>query len=287
MKEEIIRLSEQLNIDDIGFCSIKNLVVDYNKYKLQETLDYKCSFQTGDITDKDLTNIRYSKYKSVICCLFKLKKVNYKDNNKIYFSSVAIGIDYHIRLKNKLNKICELLKNNGYQSEIFVDNNSLDEKLLAYNCGLGFFGKNNLLINKKLGTYFNIGIILTDLKIDGNKSINFNCGNCNLCIKNCPTKALNENGILNQKKCLSYLTQKKKLELGEEKSFNNCIYGCDKCMNICPYNKNVEYYEYDGIDPNEFLNESEDEFKEKYKNSAVYWRGKKVLDRNINIYIDK
>ena len=179
--------------------------------------------------------------------------------------------------------ISNFLNKNGYISDIFVDNNPLDEKLLAYNCGLGFFGKNNLLINKNLGSCFNIGVILTDLKVQSDKICEYSCGKCNLCILNCPTKALNENGILNQKKCLSYLTQKKNLEINEEKNFNNCIYGCDKCINICPYN-NIIKCDNVGINIDEFLNMSESEFKNKYKNSAVYWRGKKVLDRNIQIY---
>ena len=288
MKEEIIKLSKKVGIDEIGFCNKNNLLVNYDKYKLQDNLNYKCSFKIGDISDKDLTNIKYSKYNTVIACLQSYKKVNFKDKNKVYVSGFAVNKDYHKVLKDKLNKICEYLKANGYICESFVDNNPLDEKLLAYNCGLGFFGKNNLLINKRLGSCFNIGIILTDLKIDGDKIVNYNCGNCNLCIKACPNKAL-DNGILNQKKCLSYLTQKKNLENYEEINFNNCIYGCDICSLVCPYNKNIEYSKYDGIDINEFLNMSEEEFKEKYKDYSFYWRGKKVLDRNINIYkkVDK
>ena len=288
MKEEIIKLSKNIGIDEIGFCNKNNLKVNYNKYKLQDELNYKCSFQIGDISDKDLTNAKYSKYNTVIACLQGYKKVAIKDKNRVYVSGFAVNKDYHKVLKDKLNIICEYLKDNGCISESFVDNNPLDEKLLAYNCGLGFFGKNNLLINKKLGSYFNIGIILTDLKIDSDEIVNYNCSKCNLCTNACPNKALNE-GILNQKKCLSYLTQKKNLENDEGNNFNNCIYGCDICSLVCPYNKNIEYSKYDGIDMNKFLNMSEKEFKENYKESAFYWRGKKVLDRNINIYkkVDK
>ena len=285
MKKEIIDLSKNIGIDEIGFCSTKNLIVDYNKYKIQEELDYKCPFQVGDLSDKDLTNPKYSIYNTVICICIGYKKVKFDDKNKVYLSSVACGYDYHKLLKEKLNKISEFLNNKGYQSKLFVDNNPLDEKLLAYNCGIGFFGKNNLLINKNLGSYFHIGILLTDAIIESDKIINLNCGNCNLCVKNCPSKAINNSGVLNAKKCLSYLTQKKNLNDGEEFNFNNCIYGCDKCISVCPYNKNVPYTLDEGIDPNEFLNMSEEEFKEKYKDSAILWRGKKVIDRNINIYL--
>ncbi len=283
MKEEIIKLSKSIGINEIGFCNTKKIIVDYEKYDLQEKLDYKCSFQIGNIGDKDLTNPIYDKYNTVICFLLSFNKVKCDDEDKVYFSGFALGEDYHLVLREKLEVISNFLNKNGYISDIFVDNNPLDEKLLAYNCGLGFFGKNNLLINKNLGSCFNIGVILTDLKVQSDKICEYSCGKCNLCILNCPTKALNENGILNQKKCLSYLTQKKNLEINEEKNFNNCIYGCDKCINICPYNNIIKCDDI-GINIDEFLNMSESEFKNKYKNSAVYWRGKKVLDRNIQIY---
>ncbi len=285
MKEEIIKLSKKVGIDEIGFCNKNNLLVNYDKYKLQDNLNYKCSFQIGDISDKDLTNAKYSKYNTVIACLQGYKKVAIKDKNKVYVSGFAVNKDYHKVLKDKLNIICEYLKDNGCISESFVDNNPLDEKLLAYNCGLGFFGKNNLLINNKYGSYFNIGIILTNAIIDGDAIIERKCKSCDLCIKNCPNGALNNNGILNANRCLSYLTQKKNLENIDTKNFNNCIYGCDKCSMICPYNKSVEYYEYNGINPQEFLNMDDEEFESNFKLSAAQWRGKKVLDRNIGIYL--
>ncbi len=286
MKEKIIELSKSIGIDDIGFCSTKNLIVDYNKYKIQEELDYKCSFQIGNISDKDLSDSKYQKYNTVICACMGYKKINMDNSKKVYVCGMANQKDYHKVLTEKLNVICKYLSENGFESKIFVDNNPLDEKVLAFNAGIGFFGKNNLLINKKLGSYFNIGIILTSAIIENNKIINSNCGKCDLCIKACPAEALNENGILNAKKCLSYLTQKKELVKNEEKYFNNCIYGCDKCISVCPYNKNIEYYREDNsMDINEILNMDENSFKEKYRDSAFLWRGKKVIDRNIKLYL--
>lgn len=286
MKEEIIKLSKSIGIDEIGFCSTKNLVVDYNKYKIQEKLNYKCPFQVGDISDKDLSNSKYEKYNTVICICLGYKKIEMNNPNKVYVCSMANNKDYHKVLNDKLSIICNYLEKLGYENKIFVDNNALDEKLLAYNCGIGFFGKNSLLINKKLGSCFNIGIILTSAIIESDNIVNLTCGKCDLCIKACPRDAINESGILNSKKCLSYLTQKKKLENGEDKYLNNCIYGCDKCISICPYNKSIEFNNDDNsIDINNFLTMSDEEFKLKYKDSAILWRGKNVLDRNIKHYL--
>lgn len=285
MKEEIIKISKNNNIDKIGFCSIKNLQIPYDKYKTQKKLDYRCSFQVGDLSDKTLTNEKYNIYNTAIVILVSYSKVDFSDKSTVSLSSCAYGKDYHLELKEKMEDICKYLKNKGHIYKTFVDNNPLDERLLAYNAGLGFFGKNNLLINEDIGSYFFIGEILTDAIIEGDKIKNSKCISCDRCIEKCPTHALNENGILNAKRCLSYLTQSKKVDENDYKYFNNCIYGCDICISVCPYNNKIKTIKND-IDYEEFLNMSDEEYKKKYSSNSSYWRGKKVLDRNINIYLN-
>lgn len=286
MKNEIINLSKQIGIDLIGFTNLECNSFLKQKYELQEILGYKCSFQVGDITDKMLTNEKYDCYKTAIVIGVSYPK---RSSDKIHLSSCSWGIDYHIVLKGKLDKIGELLNEKGFIYKTFVDNNPLDERYLAYKAGLGFFGKNSLLINPKYGSYFFIGVVLTDIICEYDKPIIEECIGCNKCIENCPTKAISFNGIINQNKCLSYLTQKKNVTEEETKYFNNCIYGCDICSEVCPYNKKVtsENFESLGneiIDKKEFLNMSKSGFEKEYKNNSCYWRGKKVLDRNIILY---
>lgn len=286
MKEEIINISKNIGIDIIGFCDTKNLIVPYDKYKSQDELSYKSTFQVGNIADKDLSNEKYNIYNTAIVIGVSYKKVDMSDKSKVYLSSCSIGEDYHIVLKNKLEVIKEYLETKGYIGKIFVDNNPLDERLLAYNAGLGFFGINNLLINEKLGSYFYIGVLLTNASISSNKIIDSKCINCGLCKKVCPLGAINDNNILDSTKCISYLNQKKNITEEESEYFDNCIYGCDKCISICPYNKNIEVLKDTGINPYEFLNMDNNEYDRKYSNKSCYWRGKKVLDRNINIYLN-
>lgn len=286
MKEEIINISKNIGIDIIGFCDTKNLIVPYDKYKLQDELSYKSTFQVGNIADKDLSNEKYNIYNTAIVIGVSYKKVDMSDKSKVYLSSCSIGEDYHIVLKNKLEVIKEYLETKGYIGKIFVDNNPLDERLLAYNAGLGFFGINNLLINEKLGSYFYIGVLLTNASISSNKIIDSKCINCGLCKKVCPLGAINDNNILDSTKCISYLNQKKNITEEESECFDNCIYGCDKCISICPYNKNIKVLNNEGINPYEFLNMDNNEYDKKYSNKSCYWRGKKVLDRNINIYLN-
>ncbi len=286
MKNEIVNLSKKIGVDLIGFTDLKCSEYLEHKYILQEKLDYKCSFQVGDITDKMLTNKKYEKYKTAIAIGLSYPKIK---SDKIHLGSCSWGIDYHIVLKEKLDIIGNLLNDKGYIYKVFVDNNQLDERYIAYKAGLGFYGKNNLLINKRFGSYFFIGIILTDMVCKYDKICNDECFNCNRCILACPTKAISFKGILNAKKCLSYLTQKKNVSEKESETFNNCIYGCDICSEVCPHNDNVKSDNFkslgnEEIDANSFLKMSKDEYDKVYSKNSCYWRDKNILDRNIEYY---
>lgn len=290
LNNEIINLLHELGVDLVGFCKLEYFKDLENILNKQKELNYKTPFQVGNVDDKVFKN---SEYKSAIVIGLPYNKVNFKDEkDKVYLSSVSVGKDYHLVLKDKLKFIYDYLIDNGYKAFIGVDNNIYDERYLAYKAGLGFYGKNNLLINKEYGTYFFIGIILTDAIFDYNEPLNERCFECNKCIISCPTHALNNEGILDGNKCLSYLTQKRVLTKEEESYINKCIYGCDICQIVCPYNENLKLsnnFISDGneiIDVNEFLNMSEDKYKEKYKYNSSYWRGKKIIDRNIKLYIN-
>lgn len=292
MKQEIIKIANINNIDLIGFTSINDMSFVVPKYELQEKLSYKTTFQTGDISDKTLSGDNYKMYNTAIVIGCSYPKRKFDDNHKVYLSSCSWGVDYHIVLKEKLEHIKTYLDNLGYVSKIFVDNNSLDERSLAYKAGLGFFGKNNLLINEKYGSYFFIGVILTDAEIESDKVINKTCLNCNLCVKACPNNAINDSGILNPNKCNSYLTQKKEISDEDSKYFNNCIYGCDKCISICPYNKDVKSNNFkslgnEEIDPDTFLNYTKEDYDNIYNMNSCHFRKKEILDRNIKIYLNK
>ena len=267
MKEEIINISKNIGIDIIGFCDTKNLIVPYDKYKSQDELSYKSTFQVGNIADKDLSNEKYNIYNTAIVIGVSYKKVDMSDKSKVYLSSCSIGEDYHIVLKNKLEVIKEYLENKGYIGKIFVDNNPLDERLLAYNAGLGFFGINNLLINEKLGSYFYIGVLLTNASISSNKIIDSKCINCGLCKKVCPLGAINDNNILDSTKCISYLNQKKNITEEE----------CNT------HNWEVLY----GVDMNTMISEFHEKYMHSYGEAKVVDDAKNIIDelkKNHNLY---
>lgn len=283
LNNEIIKLSKKLGIDLIGFCKLGYFKDLENILKEKEKLGYKTSFEVGSIDDKTFKN---SEYKSAIVIGIPYNKLNVKNrnNNEVYFSSVAVGIDYHIILKDKLKFISDYLIDKGYKSFIGVDNNIYNERYLAYKSGIGFLGKNGMLINEKYGSFIYIGIILTDALFKYSNILNKKCYECNKCIEACPTNSIKDNYI-DGSKCLSYLTQKKNLSSDEEKYINECVYGCDICQNVCPHNKNVKEINAEFINIDKFLNMSESEYESKYKNNSSFWRGKKIIDRNIKLYI--
>lgn len=290
LNEDITNILKNQGFELIGFCELKYFKDLKNILLKQEKINYKTPFQVGKIEDKVFKN---SKYKSAIVVGLSYNKVepNLKED-EVYFSSCAHGNDYHEVLRNKLISVKEYLISLNYSAYLSVDNSFLDERYLAYKSGLGFYGKNGLLINEKYGSFFFIGVILSDAIFDYNKPINISCLNCNECIKACPTKAINESGILNGKKCLSYLTQKKELTEDEKKYVNKCVYGCDICQNVCPHNSkllksnNFKSLGNEKFNSKEFLELSEQEYNNKYKHNSSYWRGKKIIDRNIKIAME-
>lgn len=294
IQEKIIEISKSLNIDLIGFTKIKYYKELEKLLIKQDNLNYKTSFQKGYIDEKTFKINNFSEMKSAIVFGIAYNKNNIKlKNDEVMLSSYCWGNDYHNVLREKLEKIKNFIVLNNKKALIFVDNNILDERFIAREAGLGFYGINNQLINEKFGSYFFIGIILTDLIFKYNKKNNNKCLECGKCIDACPTKAINKDGILDGNKCLSYLTQKKNITKDEKKYFNRTIFGCDICSQVCPHNMNIRNannFKFSGIELikiSDFNKLSKDEFNKIYKNSSCMWRGKNILERNIKIIEEK
>lgn len=280
MINKLFTLAEKLNII-VGVGNSEPFNIPHETLKDVPFVNYSYSERTNpSYTMPDA--------KSLIAVGFpynKLYKRQSDDKLRGVFSSGAIGEDYHIIVKNKLEIICnELLT--GYNSMIFTDTGPLIDRLVALRCGLGYVGKHHGIINDKIGSMFFIGYAITNMPYElwnAEKSYcNENCGNCNRCIKACPTGAISDNGAFDYKKCISYITQKKGvLTDSESRSIGLQIYGCDVCQRVCIKNHFVKAESnYAYPDLSEFLDISNKDFNEIYKNTAAGWRGKKILQRN-------
>lgn len=156
----------------------------------------------------------------------------------------AIGRDYHKVLRSGMKKLVTRAQQLEPKASfrICVDSAPVFERAIAQQAGLGWFGKNSCLIDSKFGSWFFLGVILTDLELEPSRPAKGGCGTCHLCIDACPTGAivkLKDRWVVDSRDCISYLTIEKKGEFTKEqgKKLNEWIFGCDVCQEVCPFNQ--------------------------------------------------
>jgi len=217
-----------------------------------------------------------------------------------WISRYAWGRDYHEVLRERLNALASALNERfpePHCSRAYADTGPVAERVFAKYAGLGWLGKNTLLLNEKIGSWFFLGVIFTTLELTpslgrGEIPPADLCGNCRQCLDACPTGALVEPYVLDARRCISYLTIELRGSVPEEfrEPMGNNVYGCDICQEVCPYNREapvttVPDFEPQKYQPGESLLKprlewlagiSEEEFREKFRGSAMKrtkWRG--------------
>jgi epoxyqueuosine reductase len=180
--------------------------------------------------------------KSVICCACKYESQKPK---KPHVARFASGRDYHETVKEKLEQVVAVLKKErpDAQFKLCVDTSPVMEKALAVRSGIGWRGKNSVIIDPDSGSFFVLGEIITDIEIEPDPPIGEKCGDCRKCIDACPTRAIVEPYVLDSRRCISYLTIEHKGPIDNEfaKIIKNGQYGCDICQNVCPFNKGDDH----------------------------------------------
>lgn len=214
--------------------------------------------------------------KSIITLLINYFPEEKQNIDAPKISKYAYGKDYHDIIREKLNHFFFLLKEKigAINGRGFVDSAPVLERTWAQKSGLGWIGKNGNLINKQQGSFFFIASLITDLDLlfdeDGVKDY---CGTCTKCIDECPTEAILPNKIVDGSKCISYFTIELKDTLIPDKmkgKFDNWLFGCDVCQDVCPWNRFSKPNTEDGFKPiHEILhystNDWEDLTEEKFK----------------------
>lgn len=222
-----------------------------------------------------------------------------KNDNKAYISRYALGRDYHKlirqRLKALVNKIDAELPELDLKQRPFVDSAPVMEKPLAEQAGLGWIGKNTLLLNDKAGSWFFLGEIYTSLQLPTDQSEQKNrCGNCRACLKICPTNAFPEPYVLDARKCISYLTIESQEPIPEELRplMGNRVFGCDDCQIICPWNRYSSKTQESDFSPRHNLDNSdlvtlfewtEEEFLNNTEGSPIRRIGYQRWLRNLSV----
>ena len=225
---------------------------------------------------------------------------NYFPENDIFppggykIARYAYGQDYHRVIKKKLTGLLEKmrLEFGEIQGRVFVDSAPVLERQWAARSGLGWIGKNTLLINRDKGSYFFLAEIISDLELEPDQRIKDYCGSCTKCLDACPTQALTPYEI-DARKCISYLTIELKNEIPAEfkGKYEDWIFGCDICQEVCPWNRFSKPHHEPAFTPGSFLENlkkkdwedmTEEDFHSKFEKSALMRTKFSGMKRNIS-----
>ncbi|MCB5951636.1 tRNA epoxyqueuosine(34) reductase QueG [Enterococcus sp. BWT-B8] len=302
IKEKIILESKRLGIDKIGFASAEPFSHLEDSLKEQKERGYTSGFEHPVIEERIYPEKTFQNPQTIIAIALayptKIRGKVPRDEKRGQFARASWGIDYHDILREKLNQLIAFIRKQAdsveeqeeWQFKPQVDTGELIDVAAAQRAGLGFIGRNGLLITKEFGSFVYLGEIITNISFEPDQPVPFGCGDCTRCIKACPTEALLGDGRMNAKRCLSYQTQTKGMMPEEyRKKMHNIIYGCDICQMVCPYNRGKDFHFHEEMEPQPdevypklqpLLSLSNREFKEQFGHLAGSWRGKKPLQRN-------
>lgn len=220
-----------------------------------------------------------------------------EQTDKAYISRYALGRDYHKLIRSRLKKLIKFIEASAeaHQFRAFVDSAPVLERALAQQAGLGWFGKNTMIINRSAGSWFFLGEIYTDLPLPIDPPYQQeHCGNCTACLDICPTQAFVGPHILDSRRCISYLTIESKAAIPLElrSKIGNRIFGCDDCQLCCPWNRFSKPSKEDDFSPRHQLNTaslielfawSETRFLENTAGSPIRRAGYQSWLRNIAV----
>ena len=233
--------------------------------------------------------------KSVISLLLNYYPLEIQNPDSYKISKYAYGQDYHFVIKEKLSELLHYIQTEigEVSGRAFVDSAPVLDKAWAAKSGLGWLGKNGNLLTKQVGSFYFIAELIVDLDLEYDYATTDHCGNCTACIDACPTEAIVSPYVVDGSKCISYFTIELKENIPQEMKgkFDDWIFGCDVCQDVCPWNKFSKPHSEPLFNPNpEIISYSkkdweeitEDVFKKIFKNSAVKRTKLEGLKRNID-----
>ena len=300
LKEKIQKKSKELGIDKIGFASAAPF--DHLAQGMQESkeLGHTTGFEHPILEERIYPEKIFDSPKTIISIalayptLPSRKPERVKGERRGAFARASWGEDYHFILSRRMEALIEYIKSEVNQEDVafkpMVDTGELIDVRVAERAGIGFVGKNGLLVTKEFGSYVYLGELITNIEFPVDAPVDYGCGDCTRCVDFCPTNALLGNGKMNAQRCLSYQTQTKGfMPKAFRKKIGHVIYGCDICQQVCPYNKGKDFHLHPEMEPSveethpllkPLVTISNKEFKERFGKMAGSWRGKKPLQRN-------
>lgn len=258
IREEALRLG----FDDVGFSPAQELVED--RERLKKWLDNGHNAEMGYMANHFEKRLNPALLVEGACSVVTLLKNYYPADDKLSrnepkISRYAYGKDYHDLIRTKLTNLFDFIRDNiepGLIGRGFVDSAPILERSIAANAGLGWIGKNSLLIHRKMGSYVFIAELIINLELPYNQQTqNDGCGGCTRCVDSCPTQAIIEGRQVDANRCISYLTIENKGEIPSEFKgmMAGWVFGCDICQEVCPWNRKAKSTSEPGFMPSKAL----------------------------------
>lgn len=299
LKQEIIAYSKEIGIDKIGFTTADVFGELRERLRRQQELKYQSGFEKGSLEERTEPMRLLPEAQSIISIAIaypsriKNQIRSTKEERRGIFARASWGIDYHVVLRERLEKLSAFIKEKipDANNKIMVDTGELSDRAVAERAGIGFSGKNTSIITKEFGSFVYLGEMITNIPFIPDEPVDDSCGDCTKCMDACPTGALvGEGGQLNAQRCIAFLTQTKDFLPDEFRSkIGNRVYGCDTCQQVCPRNKGIDSHFHIEFEPDPeiakpklkpMLRISNREFRETFGHLSGSWRGKKPLQRN-------
>ena len=212
----------------------------------------------------------------------------------------AYGEDYHFVIKRKLRQLLDFLRDKvgEVHGRAFVDSAPVMERAWAQRSGVGWIGKNSLLLNKQQGSFFFLAELIVDLELVYDGPVPDYCGTCTRCLDACPTDAIPEPYVVDASRCISYFTIELRDAIPESMrgKFANWIFGCDICQDVCPWNRHAKPHDEPAFEPHPGLEKmdkqdwheiTEEVFRRVFKKSAVKRTKLSGLRRNIKFVAEE
>ena len=282
----------KLGFLDVGFAKVRRLDEYEESYKnwIESKFQGEMRYMERHIEERLNPSLLLPNAKTIIVLIHNYyPQEDIPENQRI--AKYAWGEDYHRVIKRKLQKILSFIQESRPEvsGRCFVDSAPIMERQWAQIAGMGWIGKNSLLLRKKEGSFFFISEILLDLELTPNENIaSSHCGNCTACIDACPTNAIIQDGVIDSNKCISHNTIESKNPFNEtdRNSSIGWVFGCDICQDVCPWNKfsaphnEPDFNKHTNIknwDKSDWEQLTKSQFKKQFRDSPIYRTGLEKL----------
>lgn len=293
----VTNIAREVGFDLVGVVRAEALTEEHNRFKewLLAGNNSTLGYLERNVEKRfDASRLVEGSRSVIVCAVSYLseygKRVDMESTTKV--ASYALNRDYHLTIKRMLEAFAERLK--AYAPELryraFVDSAPLAEKSHARLAGLGWIGRQSLLVNPRLGSMMHLGELVVDAEFDEYDSPmeGVGCGSCMRCVEACPNGAILENRTIDARRCISCRTIEREAE-GESVPLHGWIFGCDMCQTVCPFNQHAPLHRNPEFDPcvtpdmltaERFITMSEQEFNALVGESPMLRAGFERIRKN-------